>query len=594
MSHPAAPLTTPAADAAAVAPPAAAAAPASFLRHAKVIGGLTLVSRLVGLVREMVFAHYFGAGVVANAFRFAFMIPNLFRKLLGEGALSAAFVPLYAQANKRGTTETGESAADFAAAGVNLLTAILVGITVVGEAVLAAAILAAPGDRVDRVLMLKFAAVMLPYVVLVCGGAFLSAILQVHQRFAAPAFAPVLLNVCHIAVLLGGAAFLGLRGNAPQTAEVVRLQTTLAFGLAVTVLVAGALQVAVLLPALRATGFRFRPGVRAWTPAVRKMLVLSIPVAIGAGVLQLSVVCDKGISYALMQGVDRDGNLITHFQWLGRSVRYPMELGAITRLDLAQLLYQFPLGVFAIALATAIFPSLSAEAVDRDREGFKRVLRQGIEASLWEGLPASLGLILVAGPAARLLFQHGQITAHDADLIARSTMWYAGAIWAFSMLQIINRAYYALHDTWTPLAMSAVNLVLNLAVELPLLWWLGEPAMAIGTLVSFTVQALVMLWMLDRRVGGLGLLRHSAAPVAKMLAATAVMGAACWALRASPLYPTGDSRPAWLGQLLLLAGCGAAVYFAVCQLLGLDFLRALRRPRRRGAAVPGASPDTPS
>ena len=586
MSQPAAPLTPPAADAVSAAPPAAdavaqaaaaaAAGPGSFLRHAKLVGGLTLLSRVVGLVREGVFAHYLGAGVVANAFRLAFMIPNLFRKLLGEGALSAAFVPLYAQANKRGTTETGESAADFAAASVKLLTAILVGITVVGEAVIAVAILASPGDRVDRVLMLKFAAVMLPYVVLVCGGAFLSAILQVHQRFGAPAFAPVLLNVCHIAVLLGGAAFLGLRGNAPQTPEVVRLQTTLAFALAVTVLVAGALQVAVLLPALRATGFRFRPGVRAWTPAVRKMLVLSIPVAIGAGVLQLSVVCDKGISYALMQGVDGDGNLITHFQWLGQTVRYPMELGAISRLDMAQLLYQFPLGVFAIALATAIFPSLSAEAVDRDREGFKRVLRQGIEASLWEGLPASLGLILVAGPTARLLFQHGQITAHDADLIARSTMWYAGAVWAFSMLQIINRAYYALHDTWTPLVMSAVNLVLNLVVEIPLLWWLGEPAMAIGTLVSFAVQALVMLWMLDRRVGGLGL-RHSAAPVAKMLAATAVMGAACWAVRASPLYPAGDSRAAWLGQLLLLAGCGATVYLVACQLLGLDFLRVLRR-----------------
>ena len=585
MSQPAAPLTPPAADAVSAAPPAAeavaqaSAAPGSFLRHAKLVGGLTLLSRVVGLVREVVFAHYLGAGVVANAFRLAFMIPNLFRKLLGEGALSAAFVPLYAQANKRGTTETGESAGDFAAASVKLLTAILVAVTVVGEAVIAVAILASPGDRVDRVLMLKFAAVMLPYVVLVCGGAFLSAILQVHQRFGAPAFAPVLLNVCHIGVLLGGAAFLGLRGNAPQTPEVVRLQTTLAFALAVTVLVAGALQVAVLLPALRATGFRFRPGVRAWTPAVRKMLVLSIPVAIGAGVLQLSVVCDKGISYALMQGVDRDGNLITHFQWLGQTVRYPMELGAISRLDMAQLLYQFPLGVFAIALATAIFPSLSAEAVDRDREGFKRVLRQGIEASLWEGLPASLGLILVAGPTARLLFQHGQITAHDADLIARSTMWYAGAVWAFSMLQIINRAYYAVHDTMTPLVMSAVNIVLNLVVEIPLLWWLGEQAMAVGTLVSFSVQAVVMLLMLDRRVGGVGL-SMLMKPALKMLLATAVMAAALLALKMSPLYPRGQSRFIWTSQLVLMIGVGAAVYFAASYVLGLETFRQLVPGRR--------------
>lgn len=577
MSDPAITISDP--TAAPETEPAVAAPAKSFLRHARLIGALTLLSRIVGLVREVIAAHYLGAGVVANAFRFAFMIPNLFRKLLGEGALSAAFVPLYAQANKRGTTETGESAADFASASVNLLTAILMGITVVGEIVLAVAIFTSPGDRIDRVLMLKFAAVMLPYVVLVCGGAFLSAILQVHERFAAPAFAPVLLNVCHIGVLLGGALFLGLRGNAPQTPDVLQLQTRLAFALAVTVLVAGALQVAILLPALRAVGFRFRPGVRAWTPAVRKMLVLSIPVAIGAGVLQLSVLLDKGISYALMQGVDRDGNLITHFQWLGYTVRYPMEHGAITRLDLAQLLYQFPLGVFAIALATAIFPSLSAEAVDRDREGFKRVLRTGIEASLWEGLPASVGLALVAEPAARLIFQHGQITAHDAGLIAQSTMWYAGAIWAFSMLQIINRAYYALHDTWTPLVMSAVNLVLNLVIELPLLWTMGEAAMAVGTLASFSIQGVVMLWMLDRRVGGLGM-SHSSANILKMLAATALMGVACWAIRSSPIYPTGTGRMTWAAQLALLTGCGAAVYLGTCQLLGLHFLRVLR-PRRR-------------
>ena len=157
---------------------------------------------------------------------------------------------------------------------------------------------------------------------------------------------------------------------------------------------------------------------------------------------------------------------------------------------------------------TAIFPSLSADALDTDRDGFKRVLRQGIEATIWEGLPATVGLILVAEPTTRALFQHGQITAHDASLIAKSTMIYAGAIWAFSLLQIVNRAYYAVHDTTTPFVMSAVNIVLNLAIEIPLLWTpLAESAMAVGTAVSFAVQALVMLYMLDRRAGGLELSR---------------------------------------------------------------------------------------
>src|SRR5439155_5410936 len=190
------------------------------------------------------------------------------------------------------------------------------------------------------------------------------------------------------------------------------------------------------------------------TESVRKMLRLTVPVALGAGVLQLSVLLDKGTSVIFMRGVDAAGNAITHFTLLGHSIRYPLELGAPARLNLAQFLYQFPLGVFAIALATAIFPGLSADALDKDRTRFKSVLRQGIEATLLEGLPASLGLILVREPAVRLLFRHGQIYPHDAELIARSVLYYSAAIWSFGLLQILNRAYYAMHDTLTPLLMS--------------------------------------------------------------------------------------------------------------------------------------------
>jgi putative peptidoglycan lipid II flippase len=251
-----------------------------------------------------------------------------------------------------------------------------------------------------------------------------------------------------------------------------------------------------------------------------------------------------------------------------------MELGAPRRLDLAQYLYQFPLGIFAIALATAIFPGLSADALDKDRQKFRDVLRHGIEASLWEGLPASVGLILVAEPAARLLFQHGQIHAHDAELIARSTIIYAGAIWAFSLLQIINRAYYAIHDTVTPLVMAIVNIIINLVVEIPLLWWLGESGMAVGTVVSFAVQALIMLWMLDHKIGGLNL-RQIAKPVLKMILATMVMGAVCLAFKYSPFYPTGDNRLIWAAQLLLLLTIGAAIYVGLCAITGVTVLQQL-------------------
>jgi putative peptidoglycan lipid II flippase len=549
-------------------PPARARADQSFVGHAKVVGGLTLVSRLAGLAREIVAANYLGTGLVASAFTVAFTVPNLFRKLFGEGALSAAFIPLYAQALKH---ESEEDANAFAAAGINLLCLILLAITLVGELALGAMILF--GDRwfPDLSLTLKLTAIMLPYVLLICGGAFLSGVLQVHRRFGAPAAAPILLNVVHIAVLVIGARMLHLSQNTPKD-QVVAMQTTLGYWLAFFVLVAGALQLAVLIPGLRKVGFRFRFRGAIWTPAVRRMIRLTVPVALGAGVLQLSVLLDKGIAMGLMQRVDHAGRLVTHFDAFGHTVRFPMEMGAPRRLDIAQFMYQFPLGVFAIALATAIFPALSAEALGKDRRQFQSVLRQGLEAALWEGLPASLGLMLVAGPAVRLLFQHGQVTAHDAALIAASVRIYAGAIWAFSLLQIVNRAYYAVHDTTTPFVMSVVNIVLNLAVEIPLLWTpLAESAMAVGTLVSFALQAVAMLYMLDRRVGGLELSRL-VAPAAKMVAASAAMGLACWLVTRTPLYPGGDGRAAWAGQLLVLVVTGAATYLGACAALGVGVM----------------------
>jgi putative peptidoglycan lipid II flippase len=585
----------------------AAAPTRSFMGHAKLIGGLTLVSRVLGLGREVVAGHYLGTGLVASAFTVAFTVPNLFRKLFGEGALSAAFIPLYAQSLKK---DGADEANAFAAAGVNMLCAILLALTVIGEVGLGAALLLGGGAmRPATLLTLKLTMIMLPYVLLICGTAFLGGVLQVHKRFGPPAIAPVILIVIHIAVVLFGAAVLGLSARGVALRETVRdaltlgidssltaardvpLQTTLAYWLSFFVLVAGALQVVALMPALRAVGFRFRVMSGFWTPAVRRMLKLTVPVALGAGVLQLSVLLDKGISVMLMRGEDAAGNAITHFSLLGHAFRYPLEMGAPARLNLAQFLYQFPLGIFAIALATAIFPSLSAEAVESDRERFKSVLRRGIEATLFEGLPATLGLILVREPAVRFLFQHGKITAADAELISRSVLFYSMAIWAFSLQQILNRAYYALHDTVTPLVMSGVTLAVNLAVEIPLLWTpLGEAGMAAGTCVSFVVQALVMLVMLDRRVGGLGL-GQVRVPVAKMLGATALMGAACWGFQQTPAYPGGKGLVAWGAQMTLTMVVGALVYFGACAVMGLDVVRRLVPKRKERPLRPSTTAD---
>ncbi|MGD0387628.1 MAG: murein biosynthesis integral membrane protein MurJ, partial [Tepidisphaeraceae bacterium] len=444
---------------------------ASFVAHAKLISILTLLSRVLGMARESVVANYFGATVVAQAFSVAFSIPNLFRKLLGEGALSAAFIPLYAQALKTGDKDEANR---FAAASFNLLAAILVVLTVVGEGTLWL-IAHLIQFRSDNLLVIKFTAVMLPYVILVCGTAFLSGILQVHKRFGLPALTQVPLNIIHIAVIVVGARLLLLKpGNLDQV-----LQTRLAYWLCVFVLIAGVVQITMLLPVLRHAGFRFMWIGKIWTPTMRRLLTLSIPVALSASVLQISVLLDKAITLYLTVGQNPAEKLqLFHHAW-----NYPLAIGAAARLNWAQMLYQFPLGVFATAVATAIFPSLSIDAHDKDEQKFKRVLRQGILFTLFEGLAASLGLILVRYPTVRLVFQHGSFTAVDTQWVARSVIFYSAAIWAFSLQQVLNRGYYALHDTMTPLVMSILTIAINTAVEIPLAFTkLGEAGIAAGTL----------------------------------------------------------------------------------------------------------------
>ena len=538
-------------------------------------------------------ANYFGAGAVWSAFVFAFTIPNLFRKLLGEGALSAAFIPIYSEAvvsrqssvagEESATGDrrlpTGDSSAAFAAASINALFLILLAVTAVGEAGLLAAWLGVE-LRPKDLLAVKLTAVMLPYAMFICGAAFVGGILQVHHRFATFAATSTVLNAALIVTITVVAFRFDLTGEAGQTAAV--------YWLGVAVVAAGAMQFAMLLPDLRRTGVWFRLDVPLWTPRVGRMFRLSLPVAVGAGVLQVSVLLDRGFSFLLARSAEAQT-----FTVFGKTVAYPLAEGAAARLNWAQFMYQFPLGVFAIALATAIFPRLSREASLGREEGqgtsdeqkkrtrssliphplFKKTLREGVEAALFVGLPASVGLAMVAVPAVRVLFERGEFTPFDTRWTALSTAIYASAVWAFSLQQILNRAHYALHDSLTPLLWAVGNLAVNVAVELPLLWTpLREGGMAVGTLVAFSVQTVAMLWLLDRRVGGINL-RGVAGEAAKMLAASAAMGGAIYTLRFLPGWPAGVTKAGAAVQLGAMMAVGGLVYFGAAWGLGVGALR---------------------
>jgi putative peptidoglycan lipid II flippase len=551
----------------------------SFLRHARLIGGITLLSRLVGLAREMVAFRLFGDTGVWAAWKVAFTVPNLFRKLLGEGALASAFVPLYArqvEQDERGASAFA-TAPEFTRAGLTLLFWVLLAVTVVGEGVLLA-ILWLVELSPNNQLVLRFSIVMLPYVTLVCLTAFLSGVLQVHHRFGAAAMTSVVLNVCLILIIIAAA----IRYDLDDPAQ----QVSAAYLLSAGVLVAGIVQAGILVPSLRRVGFRFRLARRFWTPLVRRMVILTGPLALGAGVLQIGVMLDKGIAQFL---AEQPG--YTTFRLSGHEVRFPIAEGAAARLDLAQFMYQFPLGVFAIALGTAIFPLLGRTGAEPRSDAFRDALRRGVEASLFIGLPASAGMILVADPAIRLLFVGGRFSSESAGWVAQSTAIYSGAIWAFSMLHIINRGFYSLEDTRTPLIWTSINLLMNLVIELPLLWTpLRESGMAVGTLVSFSIQAVAMLWVLDRRVGGLGLAQLSGR-AGRMLAATLVMTAVGVALWLTPWFSSSGGRSDHAIRLVTLMVVCAGVYFASCRLMGLDVMRLV--PRRRGGEAAAAESRRP-
>ncbi|MGE5611402.1 MAG: murein biosynthesis integral membrane protein MurJ, partial [Bacillota bacterium] len=243
------------------------------------------------------------------------------------------------------------------------------------------------------------------------------------------------------------------------------------------------------------------------------------------------------------------------------------------------------LGIFAIALATAIFPALSADALDADRQRFRDGLLRGIKVTLWEGFACSAGLVLVAYPAVQVLFEGGKFTSHDTPLVAQSVRFYSIAIWAFSLQQILNRAYYALHDTMTPLIMSIVALVVEMSIKLPLLWTpLGESGMAAGTAASYTLQSLVMLWMLQHKTGSLHLSQLTGF-IARLLIATALMILACLLIQKAPFYPTSPTRHAALLRLILLITTGAAIYLATCLALGIDLLQHVLPKRKKSLSA---------
>ncbi len=539
---------------------------ARYLGSARVLAICTLASRITGLARDIVLNHVFGQRWVQDAFNYGFLIPNLFRRLFGEGALAAVFVPVFTEV----LDQRGRPAAWVLLGRVaGLMSLALVVLTILLEIGVLAVWQFAPGGPM-RTLQLGLSAVMIPFMIGVCMLALFSSILNCIQHFTVPALLPVVLNI----LLIVGALVVG-----PAMGEALERQV---YGVAVCVLAASVIQMAIILPVLRGHGVRFRLALYWSDPDLRRMTRTFIPVLLGQGVLLFNVFFDAQICTFLTRGPEEAAT----FSMLGTEITYPLAEGALSAVNNAQRLYQFPLGVLAISLATAAFPMFSLYASRRNMDGLRSSVAQSLRLSVFVGLPSGVAMILLAEPIVSLLFEHGRFDAAATERAARVLQWYGVGMAAFCCQHILLRAFYSLKDTLTPMRIGCYLVVLNITLSLALIWHpdVREAAFGISTTVTSGLHVCISVWLLRRKMEGRIGARAVAASVARTAAATAVAGAAAWWLISwsggfdlASLGLTGERA---VHVFMPLVGAGVA-FLAVSRLLKMQELGWLLSRRNR-------------
>jgi len=512
------------------------------------LSAATMASRVLGLLRDQLFAFLLGAGAVSDAFVIGFRIPNLLRDLFAEGALSAAFVPTFADAwRNRGEADARRLAGTVVA----LILVVVGGLVLLGllfsEQIVAAI---APGAR-EPALAAHLARIMMPFLLLVSLAAAAMGMLNARARFTAPALASAFFNVGSIAVGVG----LWLAGWPPERAVV---------GWAVGTLLGGLLQLVIQLPSLRAAGAWPSFGLgreRLAHPGLRRIGRLMAASVVGLSAVQVNI--------------------------LVNTIFASHEEGAVTWLQMAFRLMQLPLGVFGVAIATVAGAGVAQAAAARDLPEAKRTLGSALKLVAFLNVPSAVGLAVVALPIVSLIYQHGKFGPEAAAGTAQALVAYALGLYAYSGIKVMAPAFYALDQARIPVLGSVLGMVSNVGLNLALYPVLGFRGVALGTSLAAGVNFAVLLlaWRrLHGGLGGAGLLRQ----LGQVLAASAVMALVAWGAVAG-LGAVGPA--AGLGRQLLLGlgpvAAGAAAYFGAARLLGIselgDLAEALRRRRVRQA-----------
>ena len=514
--------------------------PKRLVKAAGIIGIATFASRILGFVRDMVLARLFGAGAAADAFFVAYRIPSLLRELFAEGSMSAAFIPVFSEYLSR---RTKRDAWELASAAFTTLLTILTAVCILGVVLAPWLVpLIAPGfrDQPEKLtLTTLLVQIMFPYLLFIGLSALAMGVLNSIRSFAAPAFSPVMFNVAIITCALV---------LAPLFPEPI-------IAVAVGVVLGGFAQFLIQLPAMRRAdllfAWRFQPG----HEGVRRIGWLMAPALIGLSVTQINILV---------------GTILASY--------FP---GGPTYLFYGMRLIQFPLGIFGVALATAILPSLSAQASAGNLDALRETLAFGLRLIFFIIFPAMVGLILLRTPIIHLFFEHGRFSSADTAGTASAVLAYSVGLWAFAGVRIIVAAFYALQDTRTPVLVAAIALVGNIVLSLVLMQSLTYAGLALATSLAAMINMGLLVVFLDRKLETLSwdtILRSYARVI---IASTPIVMACMWVASLA----VWSQPSAWIAKGVMLTvaiGLSVAGYITAHTLLGsseMDFLWVLFKRR---------------
>ncbi|MGE5503917.1 MAG: murein biosynthesis integral membrane protein MurJ [Actinomycetota bacterium] len=514
----------------------------SLHRAIATVGGFTMLSRITGLMREMMIAHFLGAGTVADAFFVAFRFPNLFRSLFAEGAFNAAFVPLF---TGKLTADGMAAASDFAERAFAVLAVALTVFVVLMELAMPWAMVGlAPGfgDVPGKMaLAVDLSRICFPYLLFISLTSLQAGVLNSVGRFAAAAGTPVLLNLTSMA---------GLWALAPLT-------ETPGHAMAWGTFAAGVVQFGWLVFSVRKAQVPLRPVRPRLTPEVKLLMKRIVPGAVGAGVYQVNLVINTMIASTVADG-------------------------AVSYLNYADRVNQLPLGVVGIAIGTALLPLLSRQLKAGDHAAALDSQNRAMEFALLLTLPAAAALMAIAAPVIRVLFERGHFGPVETEATAAALVAFASGLPAYVLVKVLTPGFFAREDTATPVRVAGATMVLNVALNLALVRSLGHVGMALSTAVAAWFNVAALAWILKRR-GLFAMDARLKRKAPRILAAGAAMAAALLGAR-HVLWPLASGQMLAVLMLAALVAIGLAAFALAAQLTGAATLSEVKKMLRRPAS----------